>query len=287
MFFVSGITGHVGGAAARQLLKQGRTVRTLARDPQKASAWSKQGVEIIKGDLNDPATLAKALDGVEGVFLMLPPVPAPAPGFPETKALIDSYREALRKSAPPRVAALSSIGSEQTSGVGLITQTQLLENALRDLPFPVAFVRAGSFLENYTFALESAPATGYFDTFFAPTNLRVPMVAAEDIGNEVAGLLVTGWAGVKIIELGTPYSADDVARALAEVFSRRIAARSIPRDQWTSVLAAQGIPADGSQAFQEMEDGFNSGRIQFGVPNTEPVAATITPAEFFRQAQSG
>ncbi|HEX3876571.1 MAG TPA: NAD(P)H-binding protein, partial [Bryobacteraceae bacterium] len=62
MFFVSGITGHVGGAAARQLLKQGRTVRTLARDPQKASAWSKQGVEIIKGDLNDPATLAKALD---------------------------------------------------------------------------------------------------------------------------------------------------------------------------------------------------------------------------------
>ncbi|HEX3877977.1 MAG TPA: hypothetical protein VHW24_13385, partial [Bryobacteraceae bacterium] len=93
--------------------------------------------------------------------------------------------------------------------------------------------------------------------------------------------------GVKIIELGTPYSADDVARALAEVFSRPIAARSIPRDQWTNVLAAQGIPADGSQAFQEMEDGFNSGRIQFGVPNTEPVAATITPAEFFRQAQSG
>ena len=44
MFFVSGITGQVGGAAARQLLEGGRTVRTLARDPLKAAEWSRAGL---------------------------------------------------------------------------------------------------------------------------------------------------------------------------------------------------------------------------------------------------
>jgi len=53
LFFVSGITGHVGGAAARHLLEQGHAVRALARDPQKADAWADQGVDIRQGDFND------------------------------------------------------------------------------------------------------------------------------------------------------------------------------------------------------------------------------------------
>jgi NAD(P)H dehydrogenase (quinone) len=45
---------------------------------------------------------------------------------------------------------LSSVGSQQSGGLGTITSTHLLEEAPGDLPFPTAFVRAGSFLENFT-----------------------------------------------------------------------------------------------------------------------------------------
>jgi hypothetical protein len=45
---------------------------------------------------------------------------------------------------------LSSVGLQQRGGIGTITSTHLLEEALGDLPFPTAFVRAGSFLENCT-----------------------------------------------------------------------------------------------------------------------------------------
>ena len=49
MFFVAGITGHIGGAAARELIARGKRVRALVRDLEKASDWADQGVQIQKG----------------------------------------------------------------------------------------------------------------------------------------------------------------------------------------------------------------------------------------------
>ncbi|MDT7709199.1 MAG: hypothetical protein QOG20_4806 [Pseudonocardiales bacterium] len=67
VFFVSGITGQVGGAAARQLPEEGRTVRTLARDPRKAAGWSQKGVDVRRGDFTDAGDdVTGALQGVEG-----------------------------------------------------------------------------------------------------------------------------------------------------------------------------------------------------------------------------
>jgi hypothetical protein len=43
------------------------------------------------------------------------------------------------------------------------------------------------------------------------------------------------------------------------------------------------MPAGAAQLFEEMEDGFNSGWIAFGVPGAEPIPGTVTPAQFFAQ----
>jgi uncharacterized protein YbjT (DUF2867 family) len=286
LFFVAGITGHVGGATARHLLQAGHQVRGLVRNPQKAEEWAKQGVEVRQGDFGDAAAVAGALEGVEGAYLMLPPFFTPSPGFPEAQALVDSYREALRRVPSSRVVALSSVGSEKSSGLGLITSTHLLEEGLRDLPFPVAFVRAGSFFENYAYAVQAA-ASGWFDSFLTPTDRAFPMVATEDIGKEVAQLLTGEWSGNKIVELGSRLSADDVATALSEVLGQPVRARAIPREQWTATLEAQGMPAAFIGPYVEMEDGLLSGWIDFGVAGTEAVAGTVTLAEFFAKVKNG
>ena len=285
MFFVSGVTGQVGGAAARQLLEEGHTVRTLARDPLKAAECSRKGVDVRRGDFNDAAAVAGALEGVEGAYLMLPPVFAPAPGFPEARDIVANFREALRQAPPPRLVVLSSVGSQRSSGLGNITSTHLLEEALDNLPFPTAFIRAGSFLENYTFGLEAAASTGWFDTYLTPPDRPVPMIATADIGEEIARLLVSGWSGKKIVELGSPVSPDDLARAMSEVLGRPVQARPTPRDQWTASLEGQGMAPGTTGPFEEMEDAFNSGWIDFGVPGTEPVAGKVTPAQVFEQVR--
>lgn len=287
MFFISGITGKVGGEAAQQLLGEGYTVRALVRDPQKAAEWAERGVELRQGDLTDAASLADALKGVEGAFLMQPTPIAVSPEFPEATALIAGLVEALRRSPPPRLVVLSSVGSQQMSGLGNITQTHLLEAALGDLPFPTAFVRAGAFLENNLGGLERAASSGWFDSFLQPTDRTFPMVATADIGYEVARLLVGDWSGRKVIELGSPVSPDDVARAMGEVLGRPVQARPIPRETWTATLKAMGLPGDKIGNWEEMQDGFNSGWIDFGVPGTESVLGTTTAAEVLRQARQG
>jgi uncharacterized protein YbjT (DUF2867 family) len=143
MFLVMGITGKVGGATAKHLLAHGKEVRALVRNREKATNWANQGVELVEGDWNDSAAIKQALKGVEGAFVMLPSVWAPSPNYKEAKGLIANYFEALIKAAPPRVVALSSMGANRTSGLGMITALSLLEQGFRDLKSPIAFVRAG------------------------------------------------------------------------------------------------------------------------------------------------
>jgi uncharacterized protein YbjT (DUF2867 family) len=68
---VTGATGQQGGAVARELLKQpGFAVRALTRDPAKpaARALAQAGAEVIRGNLDDPASVRSGLEGACGVF---------------------------------------------------------------------------------------------------------------------------------------------------------------------------------------------------------------------------
>jgi uncharacterized protein YbjT (DUF2867 family) len=67
---VLGGTGRQGGATARELLRRGRAVRALVRDPQApaALALAEAGAVLVRGDLEDVASLRAAMRGVHGVF---------------------------------------------------------------------------------------------------------------------------------------------------------------------------------------------------------------------------
>lgn len=68
---VIGATGNQGGAVAQHLLQHGNfTVRAFVRDPNKLAvqALKQAGAELVAGDLNDRASLDRALQGASGVF---------------------------------------------------------------------------------------------------------------------------------------------------------------------------------------------------------------------------
>jgi dihydroflavonol-4-reductase len=65
VILVTGATGFIGGQLAARLVAQGERVRVLARDPRRVTV---PGVEVVQGDLGDPASLAAAVAGVARVY---------------------------------------------------------------------------------------------------------------------------------------------------------------------------------------------------------------------------
>jgi uncharacterized protein YbjT (DUF2867 family) len=68
MFLGSGATGNVGGELVSALAGAGQAVRALTRAAR--APGFPPGVEVVQGDLNDPDSVAGALAGVSGVFLL-------------------------------------------------------------------------------------------------------------------------------------------------------------------------------------------------------------------------
>jgi uncharacterized protein YbjT (DUF2867 family) len=68
MILLVGATGLLGSAIGKRLVEDGLKFRALVRPGTDADALSAAGVEIVRGDLREPATLGPALVGVDAVI---------------------------------------------------------------------------------------------------------------------------------------------------------------------------------------------------------------------------
>jgi dihydroflavonol-4-reductase len=67
-FLVTGATGKVGNAVARRLAERGDEVVALVRDVARARDVLPAGVELARGDVTDPESVARAAEGIGGAF---------------------------------------------------------------------------------------------------------------------------------------------------------------------------------------------------------------------------
>lgn len=278
MFAITGITGRVGGAVAERLLVEGAAVRAVARDAGKAERWSKRGCAVALAEMSDRAALARAFANAAGVFILLPPLFDPAPGFPEMRSIIAAVRGALEEARPARVVCLSTVGAQATQE-NLLSQLGLMERELSGLDLPVAFLRAAWFMENAAWDVAPAREEGVLRSFLQPLDRAIPMVATADIGALAAKMLQGDWTGRRVIELQGPalVSPNDLAAALAKLLDRRVVAEAAPRSQWEGLFRAQGM--NNPEPRMRMLDGFNQGWIAFeGGPGVESVKG-LTPLE--------
>jgi NAD(P)H dehydrogenase (quinone) len=274
MYAIMGITGQVGGAVADHLIASGEKVRAVVRNSAKASTWAARGVELAEADYDDPAALEQAFRGATGVFAMIPPNFAPSPDLRESRQTIAALASALDRAKPGNVVYLSSIGAQQSSGLGLITALHLLEESLDALPLPTAALRAGWFMENSVWDVAPAREQGKLFSYLQPLDHAFPLVATRDIGKIGADALLETWQGHRHIEVGGPrrYSPRDIAASFSKALGKNVEPVAVPRADWVKTFVAQGTPEDRTALRVEMLDAFNSGWIDFGVPGTEQVA---------------
>jgi uncharacterized protein YbjT (DUF2867 family) len=262
MFAVTGITGQVGGAAARALLAKGCAVRAVVRDANKATSWAKQGCEIAVADMYVAKSLETAFHDADGVFVMLPACFDLSPDFRESRAAISAFRSALSEANPPEIVCLSTIGA-QSERPNLLGQLRILEQELRTLPMPVTFLRPAWYMENFSWDIPPARETGAIPSFLQPLDKLFPMVATEDVGSTAAELLLDSWAGLRVVELEGPtrVSPQQAAEIIGRLLGRQVRMETVPRDTWESLFLSQGMKNPTPRI--QMLDGFNEGWIEF------------------------
>ncbi len=265
MFVITGITGNVGGEVARTLLAAKKPVRAVVRDASKGEAWAKLGCEMAVADAYDVAALTAAFTGAEAVFVMMPPVYDPTPGFVEHKAMGAALKAALEAARPGKVVYLSTIGA-QAKQENLLTVHTIVEKMLREVSLPITILRPGWFMENAAWDVASARDKGVISSFLTPADKGFPMVATEDIGQLAAELMQESWSGHRLVELTGPrlVSPNNIAASFAKLLGHPVTVEIVARETWEPLFVSQGMKNPLPRI--RMLDGFNEGWICFENP---------------------
>jgi NAD(P)H dehydrogenase (quinone) len=262
MFAITAITGKVGGAVADTLLAAGCGVRAIVRDAAKGAPWKARGCEVAVADIGDADRLARALEGTEGAFILLPPVFDPEPDFRDVRPTIVAIRDAITQARPVKVVVLSTIGADAAQP-NLLNALRFLEQALADIDLPITFLRAAWFMENAEWDVASARDRGVVSSYLQPLDRPVPMVSIRDVGRIAADLLREDWTGHRVVELEAAErtTPNAIAAAFAKALGKPVRAQIAPRGEWQQAFRAQGMKNPTPRML--MIDGFNEGWIDF------------------------
>jgi uncharacterized protein YbjT (DUF2867 family) len=218
---VVGGTGDLGGRVVRSLLSRGKKVRALVRPGSEASALPKEGVQVVRGDMLEPASLSAAMVGVSAVV-------STAIGYSHRKEG-DSLRtdnegnrnlvDAARKASVPRFVFLSILACDQARDVPHFWAKKVTEDHLQEQGVPFVALRPGAFLGGpwMKAALEHGQAMA-----MTPAGVRITYIGPDEVARVIALAVDEPKALGKKIDLGCdrPLSGPELLELLGRLMER-------------------------------------------------------------------
>jgi uncharacterized protein YbjT (DUF2867 family) len=228
---VTGATGKQGGAVLQHLRKRGFPVRVLTRDPDKPEARSLagHGTDVARGDMDDPASLDRALDGVYGVYAM---------GTYRETGIEGEVRMGAALAEAARRADIdhfvySSVGSAaRQTGIPHFDSKFQVEEHIRRTGVPYTILRPVFFMENWQ-AMKGMIEGGTLAQPLDPAR-TLQQVAVDDIGAFAALAFEHPgkWLGRAVELAGDELSMTQMAETMGRVLGREVRYQQVPWDQF-------------------------------------------------------
>ena len=286
MIAVAGGTGTLGTRLVPLLTGQGHAVRVLTRDPARALHLTKLGVEVVRGDVRDPGSVTRALDGAGTVISAVHGFAGPGGVSPAT---VDRAGNANLIGASARTGAafvlVSVVGASPGHPIGLFRAKHSAEGTLRASGIPWTIVRATAFMETWgTIMGRPLQASGKTMVFGHGDN-PINFVSATDVA-ALVGLAATdpGLRG-HVFEIGGPddLTFNQVAAIVQDAAGRHGTVRHIPRlalramacltTAMKPALARQALAALAMDTLDMTFDSAAARRAFPGLPNTDMPSA--------------
>jgi uncharacterized protein YbjT (DUF2867 family) len=248
---VLGATGNVGSKVVAELRALGAPVRAFARDREKAVATVAPDTEVVIGNFDDPATVRRALDGVDAVLITASDGPQKVEH--ETSLIDIVAAEGVR-----RVVKLSTVGAGTAPGPQFDAHGRIEEHLTRS-GLPSVLLRSSFYMTNLLGSAEAIKETG---KLFAPAGgVKVSMIDPRDVAAVAASALTTDAHEGKTYVLTGPEALtfEDVAAHLSSATGRTIEFVDVPEDVARDQLLGTGMPDWMAElilaAFKALRDG--------------------------------
>ena len=279
MFLVTGATGNVGSQVVKQLVAGGHAVRILVRDPAKARLLAAPGVEVAVGDFLQPATLDRALEGVQKAFLL-------SSIEQQQVEMQGNFIEAAQRAGTLHVVKGSAIGADLNSPVGYLRWHAETEQQLAMSGLGFTHIRPHVFMQQ---AFDFAPTIAAQGMMYGPVSktARVSTVDVRDIAAVVVGALTgTGHEGKTYTVTGpAALSYDDMAAAIGAVVGKPVTYVPLPsREAAKGMLMQFGTPDWRAEDIVTMCELFDNGDFAHVTDTVEQIGQKppISFAQFVR-----
>ena len=232
---VTGATGNVGSQVIRELSARGANVRAFVRDPDQAAEKLGEGVELVRGDFSDAASVRRAMEGVDTVFLACANDPRQVEY--ETRVIDAAGTAGVRQ-----IVKLSALGAEIGSPVAFWDWHGRIEEHLRASGIPSVVLRPGFSMSNL---LGSAEQIRHAGSLFVPAEgARVAMIDPRDVAAVAAVALTDEGHDGETYTLTGPEAItfDRVAEGLSAVAGRHVQFVPVPDEAARQALVETGMP---------------------------------------------
>jgi uncharacterized protein YbjT (DUF2867 family) len=282
MIVITAPTANIGRRLVQDLVDTGAPIRVVARNPARLAPAIAERVEIVTGSHADPAVVAKAFDGADAVFWLVP-------ADPRAESLDEAYsgfaRPALEVFAAGgvgRVVGISALGrgTPMAGRAGHVTGTLAMDDRIAATGMPYRALTMPSFMDNTLRQTGPIAAQGVFYGPLRPDR-PAPMVATRDIAAVAARLLrEDAWTGFEEVPVLGPedLTYDGMAATIAEVLGRPVRYQQVPVETHKANMMGLGMSEPMAQALIDMAVAKNDG-LDNGVERT-PESSTPTT---FRQ----
>jgi uncharacterized protein YbjT (DUF2867 family) len=225
---ITGATGKQGGATLRHLAKRGGfKLRAMTRKPDgdAAKALSALGAEVVAGDLNDAASLERAVAGAWGAFAVQNTWEAGVEGEEEQGKRFAK----IARDKGVQHFVYSSVGSaNRGTGIPHFENKLRVEETIKQLKFPSHVILRPVFF------MENLPSPWFLNGDKLTTTLKpetkLQMVAVDDIGKFSAAAFVEAdkFKGAEIEYAGDAVTMAEAAAAMSELTGKTVTFQQIP-----------------------------------------------------------
>ena len=281
MYVVLGASGNTGKVVAKNLLARGQKVRVVGRNAANLQPLAAEGAEIFIGDASDASALTKAFHKADAAYVMIPPNPTGNDYRAFQDRASDAIAAAVRNAGVKHVVSLSSFGADKPSGTGPVVGLHDLEQKLNQINGAnVLHLRAGYFMEN---TLPQVGAIRMLGSMIGPVspNLKLPMIAARDIGAAAAdALLQLAFQGKQAQELQGQRDLDytEAATIIGKAINKPdLGYIQAPDNQLRAAMVQMGMSDNFAGLILEMAGALNTGHMRALEPRS---ATNTTPTGF-------